>query len=600
VPTTAKTSGHGFARSRSAYSGPDPIRAAEQLQLLQNRYKKWGSAEFDQRMLWITRKRPPKGEKDILPTTGHWNKNLVPFVHNRVQKHLDERMTKRNILLKYRQAGHTTYVLGKRIFVPTILEPGTNGLLISQNTKYATMHFRIVQRILRHFGERDPFDKSKNLWAIELRKHLLHTVVSNRKELIFDMLDSSIIIESAEVEEAGQGVTLHRLHCSEYARWPGNPEATLANVKEALVMDGTLDIESTPNGMGNAFHQEWLRAEQGISEFTAHFHEWWWHDEYRADEDVDPKTLTDEEKNLIRAKGIDLRQVGFRREKLLSLRHEFYEKYPEDSRSCFLTVTGTYFDNDVVKNRYLELQDKNYRPKGPGAFAEGAPWPDTYKKLEIYKNPIKHRLYIIGADVATGKPAMEGSQDRDWSAAWVLDQETGEQVASYRARIIPIEFAWELAELGRKYNDALIAVERNADGGTVIICLEINCQYMNLYKHKEWWKRGDQWKNTKYIVGMPTTQKTRPIALNRLQTMVMEDPELIYWKTFFEEAMLFVFDKNGKPAAQEGAHDDTVMAGAIAHYARAVRLGELDPLATPKEGYGPSSQDNVEAEEEPA
>src|SRR6185369_8458406 len=121
----------------------------------------------------------------------------------------------------------------------------------------------------------------------------------------------------------------------------------------------------------------------------------------------------------------------------------------------------------------------------------------------------------------------------------------------------------------------------NMEGGTVLVVLEINCQYMNLYKHKDWWKR--DWSQTREIMGFPTTPKTRPIALNRIRYFLMESPELIYDRWFLEECLSFTRDKNGKPAAAEGAHDDTIMAGAIAHYVRHVLLGYLDPLATKRE-----------------
>lgn len=563
----------GFARSKSAYHGPDPSRAMEQLKLLQDWRNRWGKAEFAQRLLYILRKQPEPGVQDVLPkTTKYWNRRLVPFIHNRIQKDLDANMADKNILLKPRQAGYTTYVMLDRLFVPAVTEPGTSCLLISQNHTYATRHFEMLKRAHKHFAKVDPFNDAKNWLAKELHQHLLHTVVSNRKELILDMLDSRIMIDSAEVEEAGQGVTIQHLHCSEIARWPKRPEETLANVTEAVAAGGTIDLESTANGMGGFFFEECMRAIDGNSQFKFHFHEWWWHDEYRYDPPAEPETLNDEEKLLVKNKKLDMKQISFRRSKIVALRHNFFEKYPEDPRTCFLVQGGMYFDNEVVKQRYLELE--SFKPL------------EKFKRLQIFKNAIKHRRYIIGADVASGKPASEGSEDLDYSTAWVIDEETGEQMAAYRARILPEDFAWHLVELAKRYNDALIAVERNQEGGSVILTLEVTCQYMNLYKHKEWWKKDSEWKNTRYIVGFPTTPKTRPIMLNRIRYFLMESPEWIYSRRFFEEALTFVRDKNGKPAAAEGTHDDMVMAAGIAYYVRQVKLGYLEPTSTPREQYG--------------
>src|ERR1039458_7889885 len=103
---------------------------------------------------------------------------------------------------------NTTFFINRRLFLPAILDPGSGGLLISQTHGYAAQHFRILQRAYRYVGVVDPIDYEKNLLSRQLKENLLHLRYSNRKELIFDQIDSSILVESAEVEEAGQGITL--------------------------------------------------------------------------------------------------------------------------------------------------------------------------------------------------------------------------------------------------------------------------------------------------------------------------------------------------------------------------------------------------------
>ena len=90
---------------------------------------------------------------------------------------------------------------------------------------------------------------------------------------------------------------------------------------------------------------------------------------------------------------------------------------------------------------------------------------------------------VTTSSTAAASPA-EGSlvstDSPDFSAAVVIDLDSGEEMASYRARIPPEDFAYELAEIGHDYNDALIAVERNV-GGSTIITLERECLYPNVY-----------------------------------------------------------------------------------------------------------------------
>jgi hypothetical protein len=120
----------------------------------------------------------------------------------------------------------------------------------------------------------------------------------------------------------------------------------------------------------------------------------------------------------------------------------------------------------------------------------------------------------------------------------IIDQETGEEMAAYRAHLLPQDFAQHLAELGRLYNNAEMAVERMVEGGTVITTLNLECQYPNIYRHKDWWKR--QWQKTKEIEGFPTNQRTRPLALNRIRWFVAESPQLIHDKQFIAEALMFI------------------------------------------------------------
>lgn len=62
--------------------------------------------------------------------------------------------------------------------------------------------------------------------------------------------------------------------------------------------------------------------------------------------------------------------------------------------------------------------------------------------------------------------------------------------------------------------------------------------------------------------------------------------------------MSFVHEeKTGKPQALKGAHDDTVMARAIAHYVRAVRTGYLTPEQIRSEKYGATPQEYAAEEE---
>jgi hypothetical protein len=569
-------------------STSDLQKVHDQLETLQGLWNSWGPESFMAYFIWIQTKKPSRFSEKRKQFS-----RLIPFQYNPIQRDIELKRGNRNIILKARQVGMTTWVLLRRLLIPAILNPGTNSFLISQSTAKATEHFRMIQRARNFFAVSDPADASKNEWHFELIENLLHTRVSNRKELIFDYIDSSCMIGSAEVEESGQGSTLHHIACSEIARWPGIPEETLANVKEALVLDGTLDLESTANNAGGYFYEECMRAERGESEFTWHFHPWWWEPGFAIDltekqQQELQADLTREEELLREKFTLTLQQIQFRRTKQRSLRHNFPEKYPEDALSCFLAMGLNFFDVQIISLRLLEL----FGIKPVHTFGNG--------ECRIFKKVMPHKSYIIGADPASGK-TIAGAGDMavtDFSAAKVIDAETGEEVAAYKARCSTVDFALDLERIGKYYNMAWIAVERGlgpeaAEGGTVILTL-VNSSYPKIYKHKEWWRRYRKQKEEILLEGFPTNNRTRPIALNRLKQFIEETPALIHDEDLLKECRVFVRNEKGRPGAQPGAHDDAVLAAAIAQCVRLILLGYIDPLTMQREQYGQSDEEDEE------
>lgn len=266
-------------------------------------------------------------------------------------------------------------------------------------------------------------------------------------------------------------------------------------------------------------------------------------------------------------------QIAWRRRTQLQQRGNFDEKYPEDPITAFLVSGNQYFDKSILIARKKELV--GFVPWRSRSVGEGG-W------VRMFQQRRANRRYVIGADVAKG--IMIKSDDPDWQAAGVVDVETGETVASYRARVPAQDYAFDLAELGGYYNNAVIAVERSSDGGAVILTLAGECQYGPVYKHKDWWKR--QKKVLMEFEGFPMNTKTRPIALNSLNQFILDTPELVCCKQLITEGLTFVRDeKKGIPGGMLGCHDDMVMAYAIAYQVRKVLLGWWEPWKAASENY---------------
>jgi hypothetical protein len=234
---------------------------------------------------------------------------------------------------------------------------------------------------------------------------------------------------------------------------------------------------------------------------------------------------------------------------------EFDEKFPESWITAFVVSGKSYFDRDILTSRRRELV--SFQPFQ--SFHDG--------QVQFLHKRVPGRRYLIGADTAQGESISENETDN--CAACVLDLESAEEVGSYCACVRPEEFAWDLNDIGRYYNDAPIMVERNGQGGTTILTLAGECRYTGVMKSKEWLKRE---RKLVEFDGFQTNVRTRPVALNFLNRWVKETPQLIWDMSFIDEALVFVRNEKGIPKATPGAHDDRVMCRAMAHAARAMMM----------------------------
>lgn len=175
--------------------------------------------------------------------------------------------------------------------------------------------------------------------------------------------------------------------------------------------------------------------------------------------------------------------------------------------------------------------------------------------IKIYEDVKAGYPYVIGADTA--------GNGSDSFVAQVIDNTTGRQVAILRHSFDEDLFTKQLYALGRYFNDALIAVECNFSTYPALM-LE-KWRYPKLYVRES----VDEYTHKpKQSFGFLTNLKTRPLIIATLVAAVREDASLVCDRTTIEEMLTFVRDESFRAEAEEGAHDDCVMALAIAHYVR--------------------------------
>ncbi len=330
-----------------------------------------------------------------------------------------------------------------------ILIPHTYCAVVSHETK-ATQ--RLLDRVQFYY---DTMDEPKPKIGAE-----------SRSEKTFPELHSSIYIGTAGARAFGRGDTIRKALLSEMSFYE-DAETILNGVEDAVPLSGELTIECTPNGEDNLFHHLWVRAREGKSPFKPFFFPWWLDKGYSIPRgsglvlpsDSGELSYTSDELALVEKHGLTEDQIRWRRWKISEKEGLFWQEYPEDEISCFITIGDPVFDTALL----TELTNNCYDGQGH----QGG-W-------KFWLPPEPKMLYTIGADSSAGAPG--GS----YSAAVVLNARW-EVCATFQARIEPHVFAGILKQMGRWYNTAEIAVERNFTGYAVLSHMQ---DYPNIYYQRD-------------------------------------------------------------------------------------------------------------------
>ena len=234
-------------------------------------------------------------------------------------------------------------------------------------------------------------------------------------------------------------------------------------------------------------------------------------------------------------------QVKWLRLRSRELREMFAQEYPINDIEAFITSGRPVFDNGKLSELLVLLADVK-----PVETLDS-------KSLTIWKKPHRGRTYVAGADTS------EGVSGGDYSCMVVLDRERCEEVATLYGLFPPPVFARKCAELALRYNNALLGVERNNHGHTVLNILKSRSGYNNLYHHREY---NSTTRSRK--LGWDTNLRTKPIMIDELAQAISEGSLAINDPEFVRECLTYVYNDNGGTGAQNGCHDDRVIAMAIA------------------------------------
>lgn len=496
---------------------------------------------------------------------------LVPLTLNEPQKRLYSVIAERYragkpvrvIILKARQMGFSTLTEGI-VFWATATRQNTDSMIIAHKDEATANLFRMSKL----FYEQLPPPIKPMLQA------------SNAQELNFDKpsrdkserkgLKSRIRCATAGGSGQGRSYTLRNVHMSEFAFWPGDKLETYSGIMQAVPDEpGTIVIvESTANGY-DMFKTLWDRAvaaqQRGDDEgFIPVFFPWYEMSEYRRT--VPPNfEFTAEERELQKTFSLSDEQIAWRRWCIETNcggdLNKFKQEYPATPDEAFIATGLCVFDKEaLVLRRAAVSNDKweygRFTYSYDGLKITDIKWqPEKKGPIRIKYQPQEGTPYVIGGDTAgTGSDSFVGQ---------VLDNTTGEQVAVLQQQMGETEYTRQMYCLGMHYNTALIGIETNY---TTYPIQELErLHYPKQYVRQ----RLDQYtKSLTSEYGYNTTSSTRPSMIDHLKAVARENLELINDHATLGEMLTFVYDENWRPEAEEGEHDDLVMALAIAHEIR--------------------------------
>lgn len=494
---------------------------------------------------------------------------LVPFKWNPMQEKSDRLIYEhqvskgkpvRVIWLKARQHGISTYCEGK-IFKKTATNPYRNALIIAHEDK-ATQNLFAMSKLF--YESLPPLLRPMKKYSNESALVFENPTNNDEEKYRNPGLRSKITVATAKNVDTGRSAMIQSLHASEVAFWD-NPETLMLGILQCVpdLPNTEVYIESTANGVGGYFYDLWHKAVRGENDYLPIFLAWFENPEYSTPFESEKakkafmKTLDDEEKVLYREFKLTPEQLHWRRRcianKCNGSIEQFHQEYPSTPEEAFIASGRPKFNQQSLKKYrekqekpimkgYLEIKDKQLK------FIE-----DSSGYINIWKMPQPNKFYVIGADVS------EGLATGDYSCAVVLDEDF-DLVASWYGHIDPDLFGDELVKLGMFYNEAYLGIESNNHGLTTIKSV-LRKEYWNIYYQKSYDKIDE--KITKKI-GWNTNRRTKPIMINTLAEYIREMWLGIKWDTLISECFTYIIEEDGSTNAQAGAHDDTIMATAIA------------------------------------
>jgi len=439
----------------------------------------------------------------------HPVRGLIPFKTYDYQDDLirDFNDYRFNIILKARQLGISTITAAYIVWM-MLFHRDKNILIMATKFSTAANLVKKVKAIIRNVPP----------WL-----QIAKVSIDNRAS--FELDNGSQIKASSTSFDAGRSEALSLLVVDEAAHVDGLDELW-TGLYPTLSTGGRCISLSTPNGVGNWFHQTYIDAEENKNDFHNIKLLWDVHPER------DQAWFENETKNM------SSRQIA----------QELECNFNTSGETVINPADLKHLSNLIAEPKYRTGFDRNF-------------W--------IWEEFKPENSYLLSADVARG-------DGKDYSVFLVFKLETMEIVAEYQGKIAPDIFASILIDAGKEYGNCMIIVENNSVGFAVLEKLK-DVNYPNIYHSiKSTHEYVDQLtaeSRTNAIAGFTTSSKTRPLIIAKFEEFIRNKLITMYSSRLWNELTTFVWN-NGRPEAMRSYNDDLVICCAIGCWVRDTAIVE--------------------------
>jgi hypothetical protein len=382
------------------------------------------------------------------------------------------------------------------------------------------------------------------------------------------------------------------IHMSEVGRWGETAKKSANELAQALrptvpdVPYSMIVMESTANGRGNFFHNEWVAATTGGSRYDPVFVAWWEIETYQRKIDDYETFIQMMDNHIMRdylwgiwRRGGTLEGINWylfikKSENYSDL--QMWRQFPSDAEESFSSTGRRVFSPMVLKKAEENCSPPSYKgqlfadgQKGKQAFSNlnfketihGELWiwdlPDTKTKMS--------NRYVVIVDIGGKSDGADYSTVRVLDRSYLLDAGCPEFIATWRGHLDQDLFAWVAVQIGCWYNNALVVIESNSirkelaesEGDQFVSVLnEISNDYDNLYTRTDPAKIRQglpvQW-------GFHMNVQTKPLVINALNAAWRDDLIVERDIRVMTEGDQFEFKDDGSMGAVDGAHDDLLI-----------------------------------------